>query len=412
MILSFPDVIGEYIIAPERFASNGLQFVGYFEPETAAPGEVTNLYIFLQSTISVPLKVTIQLELPKAGGFFGGGKNLVFEVDETTLNYELGRAEVGLVTIPVLVTKHAKAKKTYEIAIDVKVKPSSRGERIRPEKSKTTLANDLIDNPVGLNLVGALGSTFIEISSRKANFALTITDEEIEPEDIPLKHSYQTLYSDKEGEIYSRASQEIELRRVKFHKDVTTESLYISLFGTSTIKFSESGLPLRIGEAITLAKILTYSSEYFLNNPNHYKGFMLPIWERALEANFDTTDPLDVITKVGYYHLLKLAVNLSFGIIAQRTGQQLWSLAERQAVTSFIADNVETGQALETDFLYTPLLIAGVSINPDIILEGENLHESFALQQTAYQNRDDLFTDPDMAQTKKLYNQLFSQAQQ
>ena len=58
--VSLPDIIGEYIFAPNRFETGGIQYVGYFEPNTIAPHQTTNLYLFIQNTFNVPAKVTIQ----------------------------------------------------------------------------------------------------------------------------------------------------------------------------------------------------------------------------------------------------------------------------------------------------------------------------------------------------------------
>ena len=82
----------------------------------------------------------------------------------------------------------------------------------------------------------------------------------------------------------------------------------------------------------------------------------MPIWERALEAEVDTTDGLQVIRTAGYHHLLKLSIAISFGILAKAVGRHYWPLLERQAVTSYIADSIEDGQEIDEDFLYLPLL--------------------------------------------------------
>jgi hypothetical protein len=404
MALSFPDVIGEYIVAPERFATNGVQFAGYFDPDVAAPGQVSNLFLFLQNNLSVPVDIDIETSLPKAGGLFGGG-GVALEVEETSFSLKLGRAEAGLLTLPVKVTEQAKSK-SYKLSLQLKVNSQEGGERIRPEKYQSNLKSDLIDNPVGLNLVGALGATFTEKQVKKSDFTLTITNDDVEITDTPLKYSYQTIFGDKDAEIFNRASQEIELRRVKLHKEITPEALYTTIFGANTVKFADAGIALRIGEAIMLAKILTYTCQHFLDSPERYNGLLLPMWERAFEADYDTTDALDVISKVGYYHLLKLSVAVSFNLVSKAVKKQLWTLEERQGVTGFIADNIETGQPLDADFLYLPLLMAGIHISNQIVMEDEDVHHSLMLMKIAHEARTELFTDPDMAQAKQVFNTI------
>lgn len=407
MAYSCPDVIGEYMVAPERFATNGLQYAGYFEPTTAAVGEVANLFLFLQNILNAPLTIKFHVSLPKEGSFFGGG-SMALETEETEFEVELDRVEAGLLTIPVRVTNNAK-KKTYQVTIEPKVKALQRTERVRPEKSRSNLKTDLIDNPVGLNLIGALGANFKEVAVKKADFALDVRGQSSEVDETPLKYSYQTVFSSTDAEYYNRASQEIALRRVQLDKELTTEALYVSLFGASTIKFADAGLPLRVGEAITLSKMLTYSCQYFLHDSNLYNGLLLPIWERAFEVDYNTADALDVICRVGYHHLLKIAIAFSFGTIAQVIGKQPWSLEERQGVTNFIADSVETGQPLEIDFLYLPLLMAGTHLSKEVIMEGEDVRHSLALLQTARAARPNLFAEPEMAKANDIYNTLIKQ---
>ncbi|MDM8528171.1 hypothetical protein QUF58_08145 [Anaerolineales bacterium HSG24] len=409
MTFSFPDIIGEYILAPKRHSTGGVQYAGYFEPATIKLGQVANLFIFLQNNLNVPNKVTVNFELPKTGGLFGGGSPAL-EVEETSFEQTLQRGEAGLLTLPVIATQQAKSK-DYSLGLQLDVKPQGApSERIRPDKSSSLINTDLIDNPVGLNLVGALGATYVEKQVKKAGFTINVDSKETVTDETPLEYSYQTVFSDKDAEFFNRASQEIELRRVKLDKEITPDGLYTALFSTSTVKFADAGVPLRVGEAITLAKILTYSCQYFLDNPKNYNGLLLPMWQRAFEVEYDTTDALDVICKVGYYHLMKLSIAISFNLVARAAGKQIWSLDERQGVTGFIADNIETGQQLDLDFLYLPLLIAGAYISKKIVMPKEDSKHSLRLLQVASQNRETLFADPEMAEPRQIFTNIIKRS--
>ncbi len=405
---SLPDIIGEYMVAPERLATDGLQYAGYFEPNRIAHGEVANLFVFLQNTVDVPLTINVEVELPRSGTFFGGG-NAALEVAKSSFELNLARAEAGLLTLPVMATEHAKAKE-YSLTLEIKTKVTGKNERLRPAEYRSSFDTSLIDNSVGLNLVGALGTTYIEKPVKKAEFLLNVVDEEKESEGTALQHSYQTLFSEKEAEISRRAIHEINLRRVQLDSAITVESLYANLFSENTVRFADVGLPLRIGEAIILTKAMTYSANYFLQNPNRYNGFFLPIWERSFEMEYSTTDVMDVVCKMGYYHLLKLSLAIGFGLVAQAAEKQYWPIEERQAVINFVADNVETGETLELDFLYLPLLMAGTFISNKLVLDGEDARHSLALMKMARDSRKELFTDTEMGQANKLYEAILKKA--
>jgi hypothetical protein len=411
MDVSWPDILGEYLTVPERFETNGLQYGGYFEPEQiAAGGEVANFFIFLQNMLNSSLAVELQLEIPKGGGsLFGGGKP-VLEVEEELLKVNLGPGEAGLLTVPLLTTKHTKEGQ-LTLIITPTVTPQEVGKRIRPPTSKSKLEKGPFDDLVGLNVVGSLGATYTEKSVKKASFALTITGVAEEPDSSPiLKHNYQAMWKHDKFELFNRAIHELNLRQVKLESELTIEAIYTTLFAETTQRFNNAGLRLRIGEAIMMAKILTYTCQFFLSNPGRYNGLMVPIWERAFEEHADTTYALDAIRSIGYYHVLKLAVAMSFGLLAQIAKRQPWSLDERRGVAEYIADNVETEEAIELEFLYLPLLMAAAHISPQITLEGEDNRESLALLKSAYQARKGLFQDQDMAQAKKLYTQIMKNA--
>ncbi|MCB0156062.1 MAG: hypothetical protein KDF65_14805, partial [Anaerolineae bacterium] len=225
-----------------------------------------------------------------------------------------------------------------------------------------------------------------------------------------MKQVYQRIWEQQDGELMDQARQTLGVLKGRFKNDVTAESLYVTLYNESTTRFADAGLPLRIGEAINMGKILTYSCQYFLSNPKRQDGLLVPIWERALDANIDPNNPLHVMRTAGYNHILKLSIAMSFGLVARVAGRHLWSTEERQAVTQHIADNVEIGETTEEDFLYLPLMMGGAVISSRLPLEGEQPSHSLALLQKAYEARPDLFADEEMAQARKLYETILTKA--
>jgi hypothetical protein len=410
MAVSYPDIIGEYIITPERFETEGVQYVGYFEPAKIVPRQVNNLYLFMQNTLDVPIVVNFQATMPRVGsGLFTSGKP-VLRVDKPVLQLQLTEAEAGLLTLPVTTTEDVQTGE-YMLTLELKVTAKGRGKRVRPAQGRSKLGKSPIDNTVGLNLASTLGVTFVEKPVKKATFPLAIAGQPQPSERAPkLQHNYQTIWTKDEIDLFNQAIHEINLRQVKLNNELTVEALYATLYGESTSRFADAGLPLRIGEAVILAKILTYSCQFFLNNPDRRNGLLVPIWERALDANADTTDALQVMRTVGYYHLLKLSLAMSFGLVARTVGRQLWSLEERQAVTTHIADSIETGQTLDVEFLYLPLLMAGTLISNKFTLEGEDPGHSLALMKKAHEARPGLFVEDDMAQASKVYSHILKKA--
>ena len=409
MAVSYPDVIGEYVDAPERFAAGGMQYSGYFDPPIIAPGQVANLYLFLQNMLNVPVDVNFKIVPPQTGGFFKS-KNPILEIGTEEVSLTLAAAEVDLLTLPVTTTEYAEDGE-HSLTIEVKASAQGKSERVRPNKAQSFLDNNLIDSVVGLNLVGSVGANYVEKSTKKAQFNLKIAGEPIAPEEAPnLAHSVESVWKKKQAKFLNKAVQEINLREVKIKKELTAEALYANLYAESTQRFADVGMPLRIGEAIVMGKILTYTCQYFLSEVHRRNGLLVPMWEHAFEAEVDTTDSLDIIRSIGYHHLIRLSTAVGFGLIAKAVGRHLWPQQERQVLANHIADNVDYGQPLEVDFLYLPLLLAGTQISNNLKLEGENTSHTLALINKARQARSELFSDKDMAQANKAFVHILKKA--
>jgi len=411
MAVSYPDIIGEYIDQSERFFSSGLQYGGYFEPTKIAPEQVANLYLFVQNVFNTPLKTQLSVQVPQSGGFLRAKKDML-KVESEEIELELSAGEAGLLAIPVTTTEDVEEGE-HSLTIEVKAQAQKGAQRVRPTQSQSSLDTALIDSPVGLNLVSSLGATYTENSTKKAPFKLNVAGKPAPPERAPqTKHSYEQIWTENQVQFFNQAVKELNLREVKLKDELNVESLYANFFGETTTRFADAGLPLRIGEAIIMAKILTYCCQYFLSSPKRRNGLLVPIWEQALANEMNTTDSLDIIRGVGYYHVLRLAIAVSFGIIAKAFGRQLWPLQERQLVANHIADSIEAGQDLDPEFLYLPLLMAGTQICGNLKLKGEDPGLTLALIAKARDARPNLFLDDDMVQADKVYNRILKQALQ
>jgi len=407
MAVSYPDVIGNYLKPGLRFETGGLQYAGYFEPSGIAPGQVAHLYLFLQNTLNVPLAVNFQIEVPKAGGFLRS-KHPLLEVKNPALAVELSQGEAGLLTVPVTTTSHTVPGK-LPLTIVPKITSKNRGKRVRPVQSTSNLGTGLIESPMGLNLVSSLGATYSEKSVKKAAFNLTVAGKPEPLQRAPkLEHSYESIWIEKDLNLLNRAVQELNERQVKIKDDLNVEQLYVNMYGEAVGRFADAGLPMRIGEAIVMAKMLTYSCHYFLSSPKRANGLLVPIWERALDERVDTTDTLHVIRSVGFHHIIRLAVATSFSVISKVFKRQYWPLDERLAVGNHIADHLETGQSLDLEFLYLPLLMGGTQIANKVRLQGEDIDHTLALIKRAREARTRLFVDQDMEKADKIYRRILN----
>lgn len=407
MATDYPDVIGEYIFAPKRLEVDGLQYVGVFSPPTVAPGETAQLRLYLQNTLNVPLKIEIRSTVPQTGRFKA---QPLLNLGAPQINVDMGEAEVGLLTIPVATTAQTFAGE-HALIMDIKVQHSKNATQIRRPKPKDPLRAIPLDSPVGLNLVGVVGTTYNLINGKKARFTLAVSGDMAEASPTTgLAHHYQKLWDLDEAEAQQKAQLEVNRAKAEILQDMAVEPLFVSLYVEVQRRFADAGLPLRIGEAIALAKLLTFTAHLFLSQPELQDGLLCPIWERALFNKYPTANISLLVKEVGFRHILRLSISLSFGLIAQVHGAHLWSDEERTGVSAYLTEALEEGTSLELDFLYLPLMMGALRIIRKVTLADEDVDQTLQLIWQARSMRSELFADEEMADAARLLETVLQQA--
>jgi len=210
-------------------------------------------------------------------------------------------------------------------------------------------------------------------------------------------------------QLLQKARSQVNEVRAQIVDDLKVEPLFTALYAETTERFADVGLPLRVGEAIALGKLFTYTVHFFLGQSGLQEGLLYPIWERAIANEYATANTMDVIKYAGYKHIVRLAAALSFGLIAQTAGKHLWPLAERQEVNNFIATALDEGQSIPPDFLYVPLMIGALKVVTKVNLPNEDIQHTVRLIQKARQERTGILVDADMANANKLFEHLLQQ---
>ncbi|MFQ5577213.1 MAG: hypothetical protein ACE5G8_09535, partial [Anaerolineae bacterium] len=376
MATDYPDVIGEFVVAPQRYEVDGLQYAGHFEPPAINQGERAALRLYLQNTLNVPLKIQLKPNVPQTGRFRA---QPILSLGSSLIEVEISEAEAGLLTIPVTTTDQVSPG-THQLGLEFKVQHSRNATRIRKPRPKDPLQALPLDNVMGLNLVGVIGATYTVQNGKKSRFSLTISGEVGDtPDTQSLKHTYQKLWGIETGDSQHKAQIQVNESRARILDDLQVEPLFVTLYAENVRRFVDAGLPLRIGEAIALGKLLTYTAHLFLSVSELQDGLLCPIWERAIFNEYPTTNTLQVIKDVGYKHVLRLSAALSFGLIAQARNEQPWSVEERAGVVDYLADALEEGNSLDVDFLYLPLMMGALNIINQVRLPEEDPYQTLQL---------------------------------
>ena len=406
MAVEYPDVIGEYVSSPQRFEVNGLQYAGLFEPAAIQTGDVTQFQLILQSTINKPLSANIKLDLPLSGRFRG---HPILKTNKTEFVVDLAEAEVGRLVVP-LAADGKPVDGEFNLGVEVKVQQEKGADRIRSSRSKPVKIPH-IDNMTGLDLIGILGTHYKTKNGKKSSFTVQLSKAEVEPGEAPnLAPDYQAIWTLEYAELMRQAQMKVNDTRIKIIDDLKVEPLFAALFSESAERFADAGLPLRVGEAIAVAKLLTYTVHFFLGQEALQNGLLCPIWMRAMVNDMAGAHTLEVIKYAGYKHIVRLASALSFGLIAENVGQQLWSQHERTEVSTYIAEALDEGATLPAGLLYLPLMLGALRVVKKVHLPDEDIEHTLRLIHTARQERPDVFVDEDMAQANQVFNHLLNSA--
>jgi hypothetical protein len=404
MAIEYPDIIGEYAYSPLRNEVNNVQFFAQFERPRAARGELCPINVYYQSCLQEETIITVKIDLPSVGLF---KKVPVAKIAQDSISVALEAGAAGVLHIPVSLLPDAKAKTAdFGLEFNTQIKGPTT-TRLRPNKLKSRLRNSPFDDFIGLKLTSTLGVDYSTRAEKKVKLPLAISAEEVTPGEEDLKPSVTNLWRLEDFTWHGKAVQEINQRRRNILEELKLEPIFANLYVEGKERFAEANISLKTGEAIALAKILTYTANYFLKTPGIQDGLLVPIWERALVHEFPTTRCLDVIRMAGFEHITRLAMALSFSWVASSIGRHLWSLEERRALNAHVIDCIEEGKDLPLDFLYLPLLMGGVMANGHIIIEEEDVEESLALIKQAYESRKgELFKGEDMLSAKQTFEQL------
>lgn len=407
MALEYPDIICEYTEAAQRYESDGVQIVPSLEPAEIPIDGYAMLILLLQSAINVPTEVRVKLEPPVSGRLRG---TPLLELGEPELRVRLEPAQVGALYVPVKAVANAREGQ-YELQLHVTVKAEGAAQRIRPLQKPDGFRDALLDDLVGLEIGRVLGVRYIATPTRKIALPFAIGRRVETPQTSPTSTSkFEALWRIEDLEWQVKAQQEVIARRTYIMEALALEPLYAGLLVEGHERCTRAGIYLRVGEAIGLGKILTFTAHRFLSNDAIADGLLVPMWETALRLGLPTDDPRWIVREIGFGHLTRLAVALSFGLIAKALNAQPWNLEERRGLIQEISGRLDEGEPLPVELLYIPLLAASTLIARQVSAPGENARQSLELLKVAKQARADIFADPELAQSSALIERLLDSA--
>jgi hypothetical protein len=379
MSSEYPDVLGDLVEARRRFEVNGVHYQLALEPATIAPGETTTLRVWLQSCWDVPVEVSVTLRLPSR-------PTPALAVIQKRTDVPLQAAEVGELSIPIACGAEGLPG-SYALRAILEAKFKARGLYIRSQKTQGQMGETSLSFTQGTGLAPIMGLGFVAQTQPEQDLALHVEGPAQPISEPDLTPTFVSHWTVADLPIQGKARQYVNDRRLYLLPQLTRQALFVALLDESQARFRDAGLALHIGEALFVARMLTFTAEYFLQRVDWQDAILVPAYILAYRYELPVNDPVFLITRADYGRLARLAISLSFGLLHQRLGRDVWTMEEQLAVARLVADRAERGGALPAEFLYLPLLLGGLLVAGRVQMPGEKLEQSLGLLAQARDKR-------------------------
>jgi hypothetical protein len=397
MSSEYPDVLGDLVDARRRFEVNGVQYVLTLQPSTVAPGEIAVLRFWLQSCWDVPVDVLISFDLPvhPSPGLLVAEKRTVVPLEA---------AEVGEVTIPIACSPKVEPGR-HVVPVAIGIRADTRGLYVRSQESGGQLGETLLAFTTGMDLSSTMGLGFTARPESEHGLRLKVTgstrSEGRGSVTADLAPTFVSHWTTANLLLQGKARTYVNDQRLFLLPQLTRAAIYRSFLEESQERYQTAGLPLHLGEAIFLAKILTATTEYFLKRHDWQDAVLVPAYKLAYRYDLPVNDAVFLVTRADYARMTRLAMSLSFGLVHRHLGHDLWTTEEQLALADLVSHRVERGGFLPAEFLYLPLLLGGLLVGSTVKMPGEDLDQSLNLLDQARQKRSE-----DLAENPELINLL------
>ena len=419
--VNYPDVLG-FLTGGQRSNFGSAQVALAVRPRIVRAGRPFEVLVFVQNASDGAIDVTLTLHLPSVDAkrqhdrFIAQTQRLVVTVKG---------AEVGYVVLPVTTLPDTAVSDGYRISVEVDVKALEKSSRIRANEGGGKFSIERMSSEAKPALEALKTLTFHTSKPRS-------------PVEAPV-----TVMSGSVGKIADftpgwvrvcKLSDFGDNRLLLHHFGPTIQVntlprlkhtlLYQPLLDTTNSRFAEAGYTLKSAEATTIAKLLMLILEYATPRFNAHgnmaaRGFdveallmrdpltfttppTLPHWFQTFLTLVERDErafalPTQVVTRYLYEDLLRDAVDFSFDLVGESTGEDLGSAEEKVLYREQLIEALMRKSGLDFNRVYLPLVMGGLLINEQLTIGEENPAELLREMTAAMDVRSRELSDIDQA---------------
>jgi hypothetical protein len=406
MAIQYPDVMNDLTAAQQRFGAGCVQYLAAFEAGPCPAGGVANLVLTLQNTVDAPARLVVRFSPPRLRGKLRRKAEALFLIEESALRLTLREGEVGQVIVPVGVALEVPAG-SYDLYVRVEAVTHESAQRARADRSENQTQGLKIRDPQGLGISQLLSWGYETQHQAEQSVSLEVVAGESQ-EGAELSPRYVSAWTPDDWTLVTLARRELNDRRIHILPDLVAPRLFVDFLRESKAVFGEVGIQLELGEALFVAKMLTYTATYFMTVPAWQECLLVPILAYAQAEGLSTVDLRPLVSGVGYPHVLELAIALAFSLVEGSLGREPWLPVEPRALRDLILQCQSTGTPLPVEFLYLPLILGGMVVAHELVLEGEKVQQSLDLLVAAKKKRAKWFADPELAALNDVFEELLT----
>ncbi len=382
----YPDILG-VVTAGKRYEMATLQCaVGVF-PRGAAVAQPFEVLIALQSTVSQPQEVTIELRLPLKDA---AGHRLSFYVPRKQIKLQLGAGEVGLLHLPVVIQPPTPPATGYPLIVRVTGRPVAEARRVRsPGAGRPPSALSI--SPFRLDVLREVAFSH-DGQAGQVRCRFDVIPGQVRVGLSNPEPKYEILWTAREHQVdQSRVDESIAIAE-SLALEMTRGTIFHHLEDATRERFGNAGLPLHPGEVLFITKSLTHVFEDAYQYETDYKLYDAR-WFQWL-CSLIVRDPEIAERDLGelaggelYLAALYDAVWVTLPMVQSWTGRRYGSPQEHRQYADKVVQAVQGNAPMDLGYAYLPLIMAGVLLNMRVAMRYENQWTSLDMLEEARRGR-------------------------
>ncbi len=370
----YPDVLGT-VTGGKRISMDKLQVAAGIFPQRTYINQPIEVILILQNMLDQNMQIKVGIQLPNEDK---KGHPVVIDIPKKTISLGIRAGEVGVLRIPIVPQPPTQPGTGFPVRLAVRYRTPGEGGFIRPPSGGAP-PSVLSISPFKLQ---ALREVAFDAHTWNQSAEIITTYFDIAPKRIPplaqdLQSRYESLWTHEEMAEERELVQAKRQNAQRVATGLTRASVYEPLWREVDDRFARSGTPLHPGEAMAIAKILTYTLDEGLELEPGFameesRWFVTLCQVLAHDDRLEDMERGALAVKYLFDAALYDAILLGFSIIQPKVREDLGTNSERRnyanRVLGWLAGHIES----DLSFVYLPLVLAGVVVNQIVTNKNDN----------------------------------------